>query len=346
MNRKSKKLNHPRVEALIRELSQLMGPGAKTGMFEEMFTDLALIGRENQDLGDHKLIHKTLQELRESLTLFLPFRGKRKVAVFGSSRVSDSHPNYKLAMELAQGLVHRDFQVITGAGGGIMEAANRGAGRKKSFGLNIKLPSEQSANPYIDNDPHLMKFKYFFTRKLMFIKESSATVLLPGGFGTLDEGFENLTLFQTGKCMPRPIVLLDHKDDNYWDRWIDFISSVMVEQGFISKNDLSLVYRARSAQEAIDRILDYYKVFHSLSYVGDLTVLRLTKSLPRDLVRELNTEFQDIIVKGSLQLTPPHKQELRNNEYPELPRLSFYFDKSSFGRLNQLIESVNQIQPS
>ena len=144
MNDKSRNLNHPRVEALIRELSQLMGPGAKTGMFEKMFTDLALIGRENLDFADHKLIHKTLRELRESLTLFLPFRGKRKVAVFGSSRVSDSHLNYKLAMELAQGLVHQDFQVITGAGGGIMEAANRGAGREKSFGLNIKLPSEQS----------------------------------------------------------------------------------------------------------------------------------------------------------------------------------------------------------
>ena len=224
-----------------------------------------------------------------------------------------------------------------------MEAANRGAGREKSFGLNIKLPSEQSPNPYIDNDPHLMKFKYFFTRKLMFIKESSATVLLPGGFGTLDEGFENLTLFQTGKCMPRPIVLLDHKDDNYWDRWMDFIGSVIVEQGFASKNDLSLVYRARSAQEAIERILNYYKVFHSLRYVGDLTVLRLTNPLSPDFVKGLNTEFQDIIVKGSLQPTPPHEQELRNNEYPELPRLSFHFDKSSFGRLNQLIEAINQV---
>ena len=342
MGRNSKKLDHPRVEALIRELSQLMAPGAKAGMFEEIFTDLALIGRENPDLGDHKLIHKTLQELRESLTLFLPLRGKRKVAVFGSSRVSDSHPDYKLTMELAQGLVRQNFQVITGAGGGIMEAANRGAGREESFGLNIKLPSEQPANPYIDNDPHLMEFKYFFTRKLMFIKESSATVLLPGGLGTLDEGFENLTLFQTGKCMPRPIVLLDHENDNYWDRCMDFISSVMVEQGFACKNDLNLVYRARSAQEAVDRILNYYKVFHSLRYVGGLTVLRLTKPLHPDLVKGLNTEFQDIIVKGSLQSTPPHKQELRNNEYPELPRLSFHFDKSSFGRLNQLIEAINQ----
>ncbi len=205
MNDKSRNLNHPRVEALIRELSQLMGPGAKTGMFEKMFTDLALIGRENPDFADHKLIHKTLRELRESLTLFLPFRGKRKVAVFGSSRVSDSHPNYKLAMELAQGLVHQDFQVITGAGGGIMEAANRGAGREKSFGLNIKLPSEQSPNPYIDNDPHLMKFKYFFTRKLMFIKDP----LLPS---SCQEDLELWTrdsrtspCFKLGSACPAPL---------------------------------------------------------------------------------------------------------------------------------------------
>ena len=342
MNHKSHDLNHPRVEALIRELSQLMGPNAKPSMFEEMFTDLALIGLEHQDLGDHKLIHKALAELRESMEMFLPHRGKRKVAVFGSSRVSNSHPNYKLALELAEGLVRQGYQVITGAGGGIMEAANQGAGPGNSFGLNIKLPLKQSANPFIENDPHLLEFKYFFTRKLVFIKESSATVLLPGGLGTLDEGFENLTLFQTGKCMPRPIILLDHKDSNYWDRWMDFISSVVVEQGLADKNDLNLMYRARSAQEAVDQILNYYKVFHSLRYIGDLTVLRLTKALPSDIVKDLNAEFQDIIVKGSLQSTPPHKQELQNKEYLELPRLSLHFDKSGFGRLNQLITAINR----
>jgi uncharacterized protein (TIGR00730 family) len=343
MNHKDQGLNHPRIEALIRELSQLMGPGAKPAMFEEIFTDLALIGRENPDLGDHKLIHKTVGELRESLKTFLPYREKRKVAVFGSARISDSHPNYKLALKLAQGLAQSDFQVMTGAGGGVMEAANRGAGREKSFGLNIKLPFEQSANRFIENDPHLMEFKYFFTRKLMFIKESSATVLLPGGFGTLDEGFENLTLFQTGKCMPRPIVLLGQKEDSYWDRWMDFLSSVMIEQGFASKNDLSMLHRAYSAEEAIEQILNYYKIFHSLRYVGDLTILRLTQPLPTDFVEELNSEFQDIIVKGSLKPTPPHKQELKNKEYLELPRLSLHFDKSGFGRLNQLIEAINRV---
>ena len=342
MKDEDSKLNHPRMEALIRELSQLMGPGAKAGMFEKIFTDLALIGRKNPNLGDHKLIHKTLHELRKSLTLFLPHRNKRKVAIFGSARVSDSHPNYEIALELAQGLVKKNYQVITGAGNGIMEAANRGAGREKSFGLNIKLPFEQSANSYIENDPHLIEFKYFCTRKLMFIKESSATVLLPGGFGTLDEGFENLTLFQTGKCMPRPIVLLDHEGDNYWDHWMNFIRSAVIEKGYAIENDLSFIYRARSSQEAIDRITNYYKVFHSLRYIGDLTVLRLTKPLPLDLIKTLNTEFQDIVVKGSLQSTPPHKQELQNNEYPELPRLSLYFNKSAYGRLNQLIEAINQ----
>ncbi|MBT5028003.1 MAG: cytochrome D ubiquinol oxidase subunit II, partial [Nitrospina sp.] len=219
---------------------------------------------------------------------------------------------------------------------------NQGAGREKSFGLNINLPHEQSANGFIANDPHLLNFKYFFTRKLMFIKESSATVLLPGGLGTLDEGFENLTLFQTGKCMPRPIVLLDHENDNYWDRWMDVIGSVVVEQGYASKNDLSLIYRARTAQEAIDRVTSYYRVFHSLRYAGDLTILRLTQPLPADRIDELNSEFKDIITKGTLQATPPHKQELKNNEHPELPRLSLYFDKSTFGRLNQLIEAINR----
>ena len=334
--------NHSRIKALTQELSQLMGPNAKAGMFDEMFTDLAQIGIENPDLGDHKLIHRTIKELREALNMFLPHRAKRKVAVFGSARISDSHPNYKLAQELAQGLASKGYQVITGAGGGIMEAANQGAGREKSFGLNINLPHEQSANGFIANDPHLLNFKYFFTRKLMFIKESSATVLLPGGLGTLDEGFENLTLFQTGKCMPRPIVLLDHENDNYWDRWMDVIGSVVVEQGYASKNDLSLVYRARTAQDAIDQIISYYRVFHSLRYVGDLTILRLTQPLPTDRIEELNSEFKDIIVKGTLQATPPHKQELKNNEYSELPRLSLYFDKSTFGRLNQLIEAINR----
>ena len=342
MKDEDSKLNHPRIEALIRELSQLMGPGAKAEMFEKIFTDLALIGRKNPNLGDHKLIHKTLHELRKSLTLFLPHRNKRKVAIFGSARVSDSHPNYEIALELAQGLVKKNYQVITGAGNGIMEAANRGAGREKSFGLNIKLPFEQSANSYIENDPHLIEFKYFFTRKLMFIKESSATVLLPGGFGTLDEGFENLTLFQTGKCMPRPIVLLDHEDDNYWDQWMHFIRAAVIEKGFALENDLSFIYRARSSQEAIDWIINYYKVFHSLRYIGDLTVLRLTKPLPPDLLKTLNTKFQDILVKGTIQSTPPHKQELQNNEFPELPRLSLYFNKSGYGRLNQLIEAINQ----
>ncbi len=342
MSQKDKSVNHPRIKDLILELSQLMGPNANTAMFEEIFTDIAFIGTEHNDVGDHKLIHKALSELRKALKMFLPYRDKRKVAIFGSSRVSDSHPNYKLALELAQGLTRQNYQVITGAGGGIMAAANQGAGRENSFGLNIKLPMEQSANSFIANDPHLIEFKYFFTRKLVFIKESSATVLLPGGFGTLDEGFENLTLFQTGKCMPRPIILLDHPGDNYWDRWMDFISSMMVEQGFVNKNDLSLVYRAHSAQQAIDQILNYYKVFHSLRYIGDLTVLRLTKTLPSDLIKELNAEFQDIIVKGTLRSTPPHKQELKNKEYLELPRLSLYFDKAGFGRLNQLIAAINQ----
>ncbi len=345
MDQEDNNINHPRIEELVHELSQLMSPNAKPAIFEEIFADLALIGREHKDEGDHKLLQKAISELRRALAIFLPHRNKRKVAIFGSGRVSESHPNYKLALELAQALVLHDYQVITGAGGGIMEAANKGAGRENSFGLNIKLPMEQTANTFIENDPHLIEFKYFFTRKLVFIKESSASVLMPGGFGTLDEGFESLTLFQTGKCMPRPIILLDQTDDSYWDRWMDFLNSMMVEKGFADKSDMSLVYRAQTVEQATDHILNYYKVFHSLRYVGDLTFLRLTKSLPPDLVKDLNHEFQDIILKGSLRLSPPHKLEIKNNEYLELPRLSFHFIKSKYGRLNQLIEAINKAQP-
>ncbi|MZG30794.1 MAG: LOG family protein [Nitrospinae bacterium] len=342
MNQKDNNINQSRIEELVLELSQLMSPNAKPAMFEEIFADLALIGSEHKDEGDHKLLHKAISELRRAFKVFLPYRNKRKVAIFGSGRVSESHPNYKLALELAQKLVVHDYQVITGAGGGVMEAANKGAGRENSFGLNINLPMEQTANAFIENDPHLIEFKYFFTRKLVFIKESSATVLLPGGLGTLDEGIESLTLFQTGKCMPRPIILLEQTDGNYWDCWMDFFNSMMVEQGFADKSDINLVYKALTVEQAIGHIINYYKVFHSLRYIGDLTIMRLTKSLSSDMVKDLNHEFQDIILKGSMHLSPPHKLEIKNNEFLELPRLSLHFINSKYGRLNQLIEAINK----
>ncbi|NIQ01093.1 MAG: cytochrome D ubiquinol oxidase subunit II, partial [Nitrospinaceae bacterium] len=237
--------------------------------------------------------------------------------------------------------VQGGFMVISGAGGGIMEAANRGAGKQHSFGINIKLPFEQKANPYILGDPKLMLFKYFFTRKLIFIKESDATVLLPGGFGTLDEGFENLTLFQTGKSLPRPIVLLEPENGNYWSRWLEFVDSVLVENGYVSPDDKHLFQLATSVEEASGRILQFYRVYHSLRYVRGVTVLRFTRTLPPELLDELNEEFQDILTNGRIRSSPPLDDESRNREYLELPRLVLNFNKRSFGRLNLMIRKIN-----
>jgi hypothetical protein len=205
MSHKYKSLNHPRIESLIREISQLMGANAKPEIFEKIFTDLTLIGSEHQDTGDHKLIQKSLAELHTALKLFFKNRDKRKVAIFGSGRISSSHPNYKLAFELAQGLVRQNYQVISGAGGGIMAAVNQGAGPGNSYGLNIKLPMEQSANPFIENHPHLLEFKYVFIRKLVFIKESSATVLLPGGgLEPLTKDLKTSPFFKLENVCPAP----------------------------------------------------------------------------------------------------------------------------------------------
>jgi uncharacterized protein (TIGR00730 family) len=329
----------PDIRALIRKLSKKC---VDESVFEEILTTLLLMADEHKDRGDYKLINKALKELRTSFKIFKPHREVRKVALFGSARVIESDRNYDLAQTLAKDLAKNGFMIISGAGGGIMEAANCGAGADNSFGLNIKLPHEQAANAFIRDSANLMEFKYFFTRKLVFIKESHATVLLPGGFGTLDEGFENLTLFQTGKCMPRPIVLLDHEEDDYWDRWLDLLDSLLLENGFASTEDRLLIKRARNAEEALDHIKSFYRVFHSLRYVREKTVLRLNTPLSAELLEKLNEEFQDIFLKGKIESIGPLKEELRNQEYPTLPRISLYFDKKSFGRLNLLITKINQ----
>jgi len=329
----------PETRELINKLSQECVDKA---LFKEILTTLLLMANEHEDRGDYKLINKALKELRTSFQVFKPYREIRKVALFGSARIEESDLNYELAKNLSKDLVQNGFLIISGAGGGVMQAANEGAGQNKSFGLNIKLPHEQVANSFIRDSPNLIEFTYFFTRKLVFIKESHATVLLPGGFGTLDEGFENITLFQTGKCMPRPIVLLDHKEDNYWDEWLGMLDSLLIKNGYCSTQDELLIKRARTAEEALDHIKSFYRVFHSLRYVKEKTVLRLNTSPSPELLVELNHEFQDILFKGKIEATGPLKEELSHQEYPHLPRITFHFDKKSFGRLNLLISKINQ----
>ena len=345
MTNKNYKTGIPETDQLIKELTERCASGNRREMFRQILTTVAKLGMEHDDLGDFKLVNTTLKELRHSFRLFYPYRNQRKVIVFGSSRTLENDPNYALALELSRQLVQQGFMVISGAGPGIMEAANRGAGKKNSFGVNIKLPFEQEANHYIADDPKLMHCKYFFTRKLIFVKESDATVLLPGGFGTLDEGFEILTLFQTGKTLPRPIVLLEDKNGDYWKSWLDFVDSVLIKRALASAEDRNLLQVAHSPEEASKHITDFFRVYHSLRYVRGLTVLRFTREIPANLIRQLNSDFKDILTNGKILASGPLNDELKNREYLDLPRLVFNFNHTNFGRLNEMIHTLNRSVP-
>jgi len=261
MPNKKFETGNPKIDQQISELADLFASSeTHETLRREILTVIAKFFLEHTDLGDYKLINTSLKELRHAFRIFLPYRDIRKVVIFGSARTDKSDPCYTMTCKFAEMLTREGMMVITGAGGGIMEAANKGAGKGKSFGINIKLPFEQKHNPYIIGDEKAISFKYFFNRKLFFLKESDATVLFPGGFGTLDEGFENITLVQTGKSKPRPIILIEPPGSQYWNHWFDFVTRVLVESGFISQNDMGLFIRVNTVEKAIDEILQFYKV--------------------------------------------------------------------------------------
>lgn len=342
MPNKNYKTGDIEIDRLIDQLIELCAAPNCAEPLRESLTTLAKLGQEHRDRGDFKLVNNSLKELRHALRIFEPYRQTRKVVIFGSARIEETHPIYLLSQRLCEQLVENNFMVISGAGGGVMEAANRGAGKPMSFGINIKIPFEQKSNPYIEGDPKLMRFKYFFTRKLFFIKESNATILLPGGFGTLDEGFENLTLLKTGKSMPRPVILLEPPGGVYWKRLLDFMKSVLVKDGYITEDELKLFSFAYSAEQVVDLVKDYYKTYHSLRYVRDLTVIRLNREVPATSLVRLSNEFRDILTQGDIEASAALIEETRQNEFPELPRLILQFDRKNFGRLNELIWAINR----
>ncbi|HAX46884.1 MAG TPA: TIGR00730 family Rossman fold protein [Nitrospina sp.] len=335
---------NPEIDQRILELADLFAPSEAHEVFRhEILTTIAKFFLEHTDLGDYKLVNTSLKELRHAFRVFLPYRDIRKVVVFGSARTEKSDPCYAMTSKLTQLVTRKGMMVITGAGGGIMEAANKGAGKGKSFGINIKLPFEQQSNPYIHGDPKLLEFKYFFTRKLIFIKESDATVLLPGGMGTLDEGFENLTLFQTGKSLPRPIILLEPESGDYWKTWLAWVKAVLVKNKFISPDDMNLFQLMHSAKEACRAIHDFYRVYHSLRYFKGLTVLRFVRPIPQKVIDRLNAEFNDIVTEGEIYASSMLKGEIKSHDVThEMPRLVFKFDMHSFGRLNLMIRNINE----
>jgi uncharacterized protein (TIGR00730 family) len=306
---------------------------------------LAVIVRmagEDIDRLDWKICNGALRDMEQAFTTFYPYRHIRKIAIFGSARIGTETPEYQMAVEFARRVTQAGFMVITGAGGGIMQAGNEGAGREKSFGLNIQLPFEQGANPFIEGDRKLVPFKYFFTRKLFFLRESDALALFPGGFGTQDEAFECITLSQTGKSAPMPLVLMDVPGGNYWHDWNDYIHKQLLRRGLISPEDPSLYTITDDIDVACDAIASFYRVFHSCRYVGNRLVLRLNSELTDAEVAQLNRDYQDILVKGQIEKSLPLPQEAQEVSLG-VSRLVLQFNQRDLGRLYQLIAEINRI---
>jgi uncharacterized protein (TIGR00730 family) len=298
--------------------------------------------KDGANRGDVKLLSTALKELRYAFKVFAAYRGRRKVTIFGSARLPADHPAYQQAVDFSRRVVEAGFMVITGAASGIMEAGHVGAGRQNSIGVNILLPFEQEANPVIAGDLKLMHLKYFFTRKLLFVKESDAVVLFPGGFGTLDEGFEVLTLIQTGKSHLFPIVMLDEPAGDYWVRWQQYVKDVLLGRGLISPADLSLYKITDSVDEALEEVRRFYRVYHSMRYVngGDL-VLRIQRPLSDPVLRQLRVDFADIVTAGTFEQIEALPEEANDTHVLALPRLRFRFDRHNLGRLRMLVDAIN-----
>ncbi len=311
-------------------------------LIAEIVTTALLLARDAASRLDLKIVNAALKEMRYAFKVFAPYRDKKKVSVFGSSRSKPGDPDHEQAKLFGKVVAERDWMVVTGAGPGSMEAANEGAGKAQSFGVNIRLPFEAEPNPVIAEDPKLINFKYFFTRKLMFIKEGSAFVLLPGGFGTMDEAFELLTLMQTGKSDMHPIVLLDPPGGNFWSDFVDFTRRNLVDRGYVSPTDLSLFKTTDDAAEAADEIERFYRNYDSMRFVGQRLVLRVRRVPDPSRLNELSDAFSDVLADGGIEPCDPLPAEVADNDTLDLERVCLYFDNASYGRLRELIDAINQ----
>jgi uncharacterized protein (TIGR00730 family) len=333
-------LQNEAANRLIREIVDVAGVPVQTrGFVQQMLTTVLKLHEDGAPIGDLKITNAALKELRYGFKVFAPYRDVRKVTVFGSARTSQTDPAAEAARQFGRRMVEAGWMAVTGAGAGIMGAAQEGAGAERSFGLNIRLPFEQEANPWIASDPKLITFKYFFTRKLFLLKEAHAFALFPGGFGTMDETFEALTLLQTGKSTIVPIVLVESGPRPYWRTWDAWLRATQVEHGFIAPDDLAFYRIVDSVEDAVREVEGFYRVFHSMRIVGDNLVFRLERPLTGADLAEIQERFDDIL-KGRLdQVSGPAPQELP--EFVELPRLIIPFTRSSYSRLRRLIDFIN-----
>jgi uncharacterized protein (TIGR00730 family) len=329
------------LDARIRQLVADASDNPNQDLIAELVGTVIKLHRDAASRGDLKLINTAMKEMRYSNLVFSR-HDEPKVTIYGSARVDETNPNYLLTEEFAGLMVEHGWGVITGAGPGIMEAGNRGAGIDHSYGVNIRLPFEANANGYLAPE-RTVNFKYFFTRKLGFVKESHGFVILPGGWGTLDEAFELLTLMQTGKSDMHPIVLLEASGSGFWGPIIDFIEDVQVANGYISDSDRSLYLHTTDPVEAREHITRFYSNYHSQRYAGGRLILRLRSAPDPGQLAQLNQEFSDMLVDGEIEVVRPTPPEIADDDALDYERVSLYFDRRQFGRLRQLIDRLNDM---
>jgi len=331
----------PELRRRIEELIAYRGGGFNEDHVADILEQALKLLTDVKDTGDVKVIQTALRELRYSFKLFAPFNRVRKVTIFGSARTLPTRMEYQQAVDFGRKIAQAGFMVITGAGGGIMHAGHEGAGPENSFGVNIRLPWEQAANPVIREDKKLVTFKYFFTRKLIFIRHSDAIALFPGGYGTMDEGYEALTLMQTGKSQLMPLVLIDRPGGTFWRTWDKNVREHLLRDQLISPDDLNLYQITDDTDQAVKIITRFYRNFDSTRFVKDLFIIRL-KHAPSDSALEaMNEDFVDLIAGPKIQRIDPTPEEVADNDRVGLPRIGFGFNRRDYGRLRQLIDVLN-----
>jgi len=333
----------PELKRRIEELIRYKGGGYNEESVADIIESALKILTDIKDSGDVGVIKIALRELRYAFKLFAPYAHSRKVTIFGSARTQASKLEYHQAVEFARKIGEAGFMVITGAGGGIMQAGHEGAGLEKSFGVNSRLPWEQSANPIVREDKKLVTFKYFFTRKLIFIRHSDAIALFPGGFGTMDEGYEALTLMQTGKSQLMPLVLVDRPGGTYWKTWDKHVREHLLRDQLISPDDLNLYQITDDTDQAVKIITRFYRNFHSTRFVKDLFVIRLKHTPTPSAVEAMNEDFADIILGPEIKVVQPTAEEVEDGDNLDLPRIAFGFNRRDYGRLRQLIDVLNAL---
>src|SRR6266545_6772820 len=331
----------PELKRRIDELIAYKGGGENADLVGDIVESALKLLRDVTDRGDVRVIQTAIRELRYAFRLFAPYAHVRKVTIFGSARTQPTRTEYQQGVEFGRKIAEAGFMVITGAGGGIMQAGHEGAGPERSFGANIRLPWEQSANPVIQHDKKLITFKYFFTRKLTFVRNSDAIVLFPGGFGTMDEGYEALTLMQTGKSRIMPLVLMDRPGGAYWKTWDKHIREHLLRNGLISPDDLNLYHITDSCEDAVKIITRFYRNYQSMRFVRDLLVMRLKHKLTETAIEGLNLDFADIVASGRIEAMEPTPEERDDHQFLNLPRIGFEFNRRDYGRLRQLIDVLN-----